>query len=162
VQALTIHGRTRAQMYTGEADWTLIGEVKNTPGITMPIIGNGDVDSPQKAKQMFEEYGVDAIMVGRASIGHPWIFKEIKHFLLTGEELPPMTLAQQVQELKEYMNKSVEVKGLPQGVIHMRRQFAKGFKGLDNFRDTRIKLLTRTDYDETLALLDEIVAKWGE
>ncbi|MFO7868213.1 MAG: tRNA dihydrouridine synthase DusB [Bacteroidales bacterium] len=162
VQALTIHGRTRAQMYTGEADWTLIGEVKNTPGITMPIIGNGDVDSPQKARKMFDTYGVDAVMVGRASIGHPWIFRDIKHYLQTGEELPPMTLAEQVQELKEYMDKSVEVKGLPRGVIHMRRQFAKGFKGLANFRDTRIKLLTRTDYDETVALLDEIVKKWGE
>jgi nifR3 family TIM-barrel protein len=161
VQALTIHGRTRAQMYTGEADWTLIGEVKNTPGITIPIIGNGDVDSPQKAKHMFDKYGVDAVMVGRASIGHPWIFREIKHFLQTGTELPPMTLAEQVYELKEYMDKSVEIKGLPQGVIHMRRQFAKGFKGLRDFRDTRIKLLTRTDYDETRALLDEIVAKWG-
>ncbi|MFW5851483.1 MAG: tRNA dihydrouridine synthase, partial [Bacteroidota bacterium] len=162
VQALTIHGRTRAQMYTGEADWTLIGEVKNTPGIIIPIIGNGDVDSPHKAKHMFDEYGVDAVMVGRASIGCPWIFREIKHFLQTGTELPPMTLAEQVLEFKEYMDKSVEVKGLPQGVIHMRRQFAKGFKGLQNFRDTRIQLLTRTDYDETIALLDEIVAKWGD
>ena len=162
ITALTVHGRTRAQMYTGEADWTLIGEIKKNPRMHIPIIGNGDVDSPQKAKQMFDDFGVDAIMVGRASIGQPWIFRDIIHYLRTGELLPPFTLAEQVAELKEYMDKSVEIKGLPRGVIHMRRQFAKAFKGLENFRDTRILLLTCTEYDDAVALLDSIVERWGQ
>ncbi len=161
IQALTIHGRTRAQMYTGEADWTLIGEVKKNPRMQIPIIGNGDIDSPQKAKDAFDLYGVDAIMIGRASIGAPWIFKQIKHYLKTGEILPEPCLKEQVAEIKEYMMKSVEFMGLPGGVIHMRRQFAKTFKGLENFRETRIKLLNLSDLDETIALLDEIAEKWG-
>lgn len=160
IQALTIHGRTRSQMYTGEADWTLIREVKQNPRMTIPIIGNGDIDSPQKAKEAFDKFGVDAIMIGRASIGAPWIFRDVKHYLQTGELLPELTLQQQVDELKEYMLKSVEIKGLPGGVIHMRRQFAKSFKGLDNFRETRIKLLTQTDLQKTINLLDEIALKW--
>lgn len=162
IAALTIHGRTRAQMYTGEADWTLIGAVKNNPRMHIPIIGNGDVDSPQKAKDMFDRYGVDAVMIGRASIGCPWIFRDIKQYLKTGEIPPPFSLQEQVNELKEYMDKSVEIKGLPRGVIHMRRQFAKAFKGLDNFRETRIELLNKTDYTETVALLDSIVQRWGD
>lgn len=161
IQALTIHGRTRAQMYNGEADWTLIGDVKNNPRMHIPIIGNGDIDSPQKAKDAFDNYGVDAIMVGRASIGNPWIFRQIKHYLETGELLPELTVKEHVKELKVFMEKSVEWKGLPGGVIHMRRQFAKSFKGLHNFRDTRIELLTRVDYDETVKLLDHIAEKWG-
>jgi len=161
IQALTIHGRTRAQMYTGEADWRLIGEVKNNPRMHIPIIGNGDIDSPQKAKMAFDTFGVDAVMIGRASIGAPWIFRDVKHFLRSGEILPPMNVKQQVEELKEYTLKSVEFKGLPGGVIHMRRQFAKAFKGLDNFRETRIALLTKSDLQETLNLLDEIAGRWG-
>ena len=156
VQALTIHGRTRAQMYTGEADWTLIGEVKANPRMTIPIIGNGDIDSPEKAKQMFGRYGVDAIMVGRASIGNPWIFRDIKHYLNTGQLLPPFLLSEQIKELKEFTLKSVELKGLPGGVIHMRRQFAKSFKGLENFKETRVKLLKLEKLDDVLCLLDEI------
>ena len=161
IQALTIHGRTRAQMYTGEADWTLIGEVKQNPNIHIPIIGNGDIDSPQKAKEAFEKYNVDAIMVGRASIGSPWIFKQIKHYLATGVILPEPSVQEQVAIVKEWMAKSVESMGLPMGVIHMRRQFAKTFKGLENFRETRIKLLNLTDVQETNDLLDVIVEKWG-
>jgi len=156
VQALTIHGRTRAQMYTGEADWTLIGEVKENPRMTIPIIGNGDIDSPEKAKQMFDRYGVDAIMVGRASIGNPWIFRDIKHYLDTRDLLPPFILLEQINELKEFTLKSVELKGLPGGVIHMRRQFAKSFKGLENFKETRVKLLKLEKLDDVLCLLDEI------
>ncbi|MCQ2960370.1 MAG: tRNA dihydrouridine synthase DusB [Bacteroidales bacterium] len=161
IQALTIHGRTRAQMYTGEADWTLIGEVKRNPRMTIPIIGNGDIDSPQKAKEAFDKYGVDAIMIGRASIGAPWIFKHVKHYLATGEILPEPTIKEQVEVIKESMLKSVEFMGLPGGVIHMRRQFARTFKGLENFRETRIKLLNLSDLQETLDLLDEIAEKWG-
>ncbi|MDR1761383.1 MAG: tRNA dihydrouridine synthase DusB [Bacteroidales bacterium] len=161
IQALTIHGRTRAQMYTGEADWRLIGEVKNNPRMHIPIIGNGDIDSPQKAKAAFDTYGVDAIMIGRASIGAPWIFRDVKHFLHTGELLPQLSIKEQVAELKDYTLKSVEFKGLPGGVIHMRRQFAKAFKGFENFRETRIALLTKSELHETLQLLDEIAEKWG-
>lgn len=161
IQALTIHGRTRAQMYTGEADWRLIGEVKNNSRMHIPIIGNGDIDSPQKAKAAFDTYGVDAVMIGRGSIGTPWIFRDVKHYLRTGEIFPPMTVKQQAEELKEYTLKSVEFKGLPGGVIHMRRQFAKAFKGLSNFRETRIELLTKSDLQETLNLLDEIAERWG-
>lgn len=161
IQALTIHGRTRAQMYTGEADWTLIGEVKRNPRMTIPIIGNGDIDSPQKAKFAFDNFGVDAIMIGRASIGAPWIFQHVKHYLKTGEILPEPGIKEQVEVIKESMLKSVEFMGLPYGVIHMRRQFARTFKGLENFRETRIKLLNLSDLQETLDLLDEIAEKWG-
>lgn len=161
IKALTIHGRTRAQMYKGEADWTLIGEVKNNPRMHIPIIGNGDITSPEMAKEAFDRYGVDAIMIGRGSIGNPWIFKEIKHFLTTGEKLPPRTVKETVEMVKEFTLKSVEWKGLPGGVLHMRRQYATAFKGLSDFRETRIKLLTRTDLDETLLLLDEIAERWG-
>ncbi|MBR2771728.1 MAG: tRNA dihydrouridine synthase DusB [Bacteroidales bacterium] len=161
IQALTIHGRTRSQMYTGEADWTLIGEVKRNPNIHIPIIGNGDIDSPQKAKEAFDKFGIDAIMIGRASIGAPWIFQHVKHYLATGELLPEPTIREQVEVIKESMLKSVEFMGLPGGVIHMRRQFARTFKGLENFRETRIKLLNLSDLQETLSLLDEIAEKWG-
>lgn len=162
VQALTIHGRTRAQMYTGEADWTLIGEVKNNPRMKIPIIGNGDIDSPQKAKEAFDTYGVDAIMIGRASIGAPWIFKHVKQYLKDGIILPEPSIREQVDVIKESMLKSVEFMGLPGGVIHMRRQFARTFKGLENFRETRIKLLNLSDLQETLNLLDEIAERWGD
>jgi len=162
IKALTIHGRTRAQMYKGEADWTLIGEVKNNPRMHIPIIGNGDITTAEGAKDAFDRYGVDAIMVGRGSIGNPWIFKEIKHYLLTGEKLPPRSLQETVDMVKEFTLKSVEWKGDVRGVIHMRRQYATAFKGLSDFRDTRIKLLTRTDLNETLELLDEIAERWGE
>ncbi|MBR4115760.1 MAG: tRNA-dihydrouridine synthase, partial [Bacteroidales bacterium] len=161
IQALTIHGRTRAQMYTGEADWTLIGEVKNNPRMKIPIIGNGDIDSPEKAKQAFDKYGVDAVMIGRASIGAPWIFSRIKQYLKTGEILPELTIKEQVAEILEYLDKSVEFMGPTIGVIHMRRQFARTFKGLENFRETRIKLLNLTDLQETKDLLNEIAEKWG-
>jgi nifR3 family TIM-barrel protein len=156
IQALTIHGRTRAQMYTGEADWTLIGDVKNNPRIHIPIIGNGDIDSAEKAKLYFDRYGVDAIMIGRASIGNPWIFRDVKHFLNTGEHIAPFTLLEQIEELKEFTLKSIEFKGLPGGVIHMRRQFARSFRGLENFKETRVKLLNLETLEDVMALLDEI------
>jgi tRNA-dihydrouridine synthase B len=160
IQALTIHGRTRAQMYTGEADWTLIGDVKNNQRMTIPIIGNGDIDSPEKAKMMFEQFGVDAIMIGRASIGNPWIFRDVKHYLTTGEFANTFTLQEQIDELKEFTLKSVEFKGLPGGVIHMRRQFAKSFKGLENFKETRVRLLKLEKLDDVMNLLDDIATKW--
>lgn len=161
IQALTIHGRTRSQMYTGEADWTLIGEVKNNPRMHIPIIGNGDIDSAIKAKEAFDKYGVDAIMVGRASIGNPWIFRQINHYLQTGNLLPDLTVKEHVEELKVFMEKSIEWKGLPGGVIHMRRQFAKSFKGLDDFKQTRIKLLTCDTQEQTIEILNYIAQNWG-
>lgn len=161
IKALTIHGRTRAQMYTGIADWSLIGEVKNNPKMNIPIIGNGDVDSPDKAIEMFNRYGVDAVMIGRASIGNPWIFREIKHYLLHGQLPTPFMIKDQVEELKEFTLKSIEFKGLPGGVIHMRRQFAKSFKGLENFKETRIKLLKMEKLDEVMQLLDEIAMRYS-
>ncbi len=161
IQALTVHGRTRAQMYTGQADWTLIGEIKANPRMHIPIIGNGDVDSPQKAREMFERYGVDALMIGRASIGRPWIFREIKHFLATGETLPEPTLRETVDGIIEFMQKSMERKGDRSGVVHMRRQFATAFKGLEDFRDTRVKLLTTDTYEDAVEVLNYIADRWG-
>ena len=156
IQAITIHGRTRAQMYTGKADWTWIGKVKNNPRIKIPVIGNGDIDSPQKAKEMFDRYGVDGIMIGRATIGRPYIFREIKHYLKTGELLPEMSVSEKVELAKEHLLKSIEWKGSPRGIFEMRRHYIKYFKALPNFKDFRMKLVTSTDVDEILATLDEI------
>lgn len=161
IQALTIHGRTRAQMYSGQADWSLIGEVKNHPGIHIPIIGNGDIDSPQKARQMFDEYGVDAIMVGRAAIGRPWLFREIRHYLDTGEILPPFTVNSQVELIAEHLNRVLEQKEARRAVLSMRRFFAVSFKGLYNFRETRIRLLRANEPELVFEILDEIKDKWG-
>lgn len=162
IQALTVHGRTRAQMYTGQADWTLIGEIKANPRMHIPIIGNGDVDSPQKAREMFDRYGVDALMIGRASIGRPWIFKEIKHYLATGEILPEPTLRETVDGIIEFMEKSMERKGDRSGVVHMRRQFATAFKGLEDFRETRVKLLNTDTYESAVEVLNYIADRWGK
>ena len=162
IQALTIHGRTRAQMYTGEADWTLIGEVKNNPRIHIPIIGNGDVASPEKAKEMFDRYGVDAIMVGRATYGRPWIFKEIKHYLQTGELMLPPSVPERVEIAKHHLKKSVEIKGDRTGILEMRRHLSSYFKGLPNFKETRMKLVTLNDVEELFAVLNSITERWGD
>ena len=160
IRALTIHGRTRAQMYKGEADWSLIGAVKNNPRMHIPIIGNGDIRTPQDALNAFERYGVDGVMIGRASFGHPWIFREIRHFLETGEELPPMSVADRVALAKDHLAKSIEVKGERRGVFEMRRHLACYFKGLDNFKETRLKLVTLTDIEELNKTLDFIGENW--
>ena len=160
IAALTIHGRTRAQMYKGEADWSLIGAVKNNPRMHIPIIGNGDIRTPQDAKNAFDRYGVDGIMIGRASFGHPWIFKEIRHYLDTGEELPPMSVAERVALSKEHLAKSVEIKGERRGVYEMRRHLSCYFKGLDNFKETRLKLVTLTDISVLNETLDYIGENW--
>jgi nifR3 family TIM-barrel protein len=162
IKALCIHGRTRAQMYKGKADWDLIGKVKNDPGIHIPIIGNGDIDSPQKAKEMFEKYGVDAIMIGRAAIGRPWLFRDVRHFLDTGEILPPFTTGEQVDLITEHLNKVLETREPRRAVISMRRFFAVSFKGLYNFRETRIRLLRAESPKEVLSILAEIREKWGD
>jgi nifR3 family TIM-barrel protein len=162
IKALTIHGRTRSQMYKGQADWTLIGKVKNNPRITIPIIGNGDVDSPQKAKQMFDDYGVDAIMIGRATVGRPWIFKEVKHYLQTDELLEAPLVSEIVELARMHLAKSLEWKGERTGLLEMRRHLSNYFKGLANFKETRMKLVTSNDPDEINSLLDYILATWGD
>lgn len=161
IKALTIHGRTRCQMYKGEADWTLIGAVKNNPRMHIPVIGNGDINSAQKAKDAFDRFGVDGIMVGRASFGHPWIFREIKHFLITGEELPPMSVNDRVALAKWHLSLSVRQKGPVTGVLEMRRHLSCYFKGLPDFRDTRVKLVTEPSADELVKILDYVGEKWG-
>ena len=165
IKALTIHGRTRAQMYTGEADWTLIGEVKKNPRMHIPIIGNGDVTSPERARDCFDEYGVDAVMVGRASFGRPWIFHEIRHYLDTGELLSSDELSfdWKLNQLKEQVLQSVERIDEYRGILHIRRHLAATplFKGLYNFRDTRIRMLRAENVADLFAVLDEIKEKWG-
>lgn len=161
IEALTIHGRTRAQMYKGQADWTLIGKVKSNPRMRIPIIGNGDITTPQQAKDAFDRYGVDAVMIGRASFGHPWIFREVKHFLQTGEVLEPMSVSERVELAKRHLAKSLEFKGEKVGILEMRRHLSCYFKGLDNFKETRLKLVTSTDPQELFSLLDHINEVWG-
>lgn len=160
IAALTIHGRTRCQLYKGQADWTLIGEVKNNPKMHIPIIGNGDISTPEQAREAFDRYGVDAVMIGRASFGHPWIFREIRHYLSTGEILPPMSVAERVELAKKHLSKSLEIKGERVGVLEMRRHLSCYFKGLDNFKETRLKLVTTNDPAEIFALLDYIKDTW--
>lgn len=162
IAALTIHGRTRCQMYKGEADWTLIGQVKENPRMHIPIIGNGDINSPQKAGEAFGKYGVDGIMVGRASFGHPWIFREIKHYLTTGEILPSMSVNDRVALAKWHLSLSTGLKGPVTGVLEMRRHLSCYFKGLPDFKETRVKLVTAPTADEVMALLDYVSERWGD
>lgn len=157
-EALAIHGRTRSQMYTGEADWTLIGEVKNNPRMHIPIIGNGDITTPQRAKECFDKYGVDAIMVGRASIGRPWVFREIKHFIETGEEMTPFSFEEKLDVLKQQVVQSVERLDEYRGILHIRRHIAATpiFKGIPNFRDTRIAMLRANTVEELFKIFNTI------
>ncbi|WP_026764731.1 MULTISPECIES: tRNA dihydrouridine synthase DusB [Sediminibacterium] len=160
IKALAIHGRTRAQMYKGEADWTLIGKVKNNPRIKIPIFGNGDIDSPQKAKLYKERYGVDGIMIGRAAIGYPWIFREIKHYLATGEILPAPTLSERIEVCKKHLRKSVEWKGPKVGIFEMRRHYTNYLKGLPGIKDYRARLVTLMEPAEIEGVLDEVTANY--
>ena len=162
IKALTVHGRTRCQMYTGDADWTLIGKIKENPRMHIPIIGNGDINSPEKAKEAFDKYGVDGIMIGRATYGHPWIFKEIRHYLNTGEILPQMNVTDRVSLAKRHLAKSVDIKGERVGILEMRRHLSCYFKGLPDFKETRLKLVTLTDVQELYSTLDYIAQRWGE
>lgn len=156
IKALAIHGRTRTQMYKGDADWTLIGKVKNNPRIQIPIFGNGDIDSPEKALEYKNRYGVDGIMIGRAAIGYPWIFNEIKHFLRTGEHLPAPTIEDRVAVCRKHLHKSVEWKNPVVGVNEMRRHYANYLKGLPNIKEYRNKLVTLKTVEEIDAVLEEI------
>jgi nifR3 family TIM-barrel protein len=162
IKALSIHGRTRAQMYKGTADWTLIREVKNHPDIEIPIFGNGDVDSPQKAKEMFDTYGVDGIMIGRASIGYPWIFRDIKQYLATGEVPPAPTLSERVDMCRRHFEHGVDWKGEKLGIFEMRRHYTNYFKGIANFKATRQTLVTSEDVQEILDTLESIKMNFCE
>ena len=162
IKALTIHGRTRAQMYKGAADWTLIGAVKNNQRMNIPIIGNGDIDNPVKAKDMFDRYGVDGIMIGRATVGRPWIFRDIRHYLNTGELLPEPSVNEKADIALLHIDKSLEYKDGKRAIYEMRRHLSNYFKGLPHFRETRLKLLTAVDVDEIKSFIGEIRDKWGD
>lgn len=160
IAALAIHGRTRCQMYKGEADWTLIGKVKNNPRINIPIFGNGDIDSPEKAVGYKNRYGVDGIMIGRAAIGYPWIFNEIKHFMQTGEHLAAPSIDDRIFVCRKHLHKSVEWKGPIVGINEMRRHYTNYLKGLPGIKDFRGKLVTLKTVEEIDAVLDEIQVKY--
>ncbi|MEJ7737897.1 MAG: tRNA dihydrouridine synthase DusB [Chitinophagaceae bacterium] len=161
IKALSIHGRTRTQMYKGEADWTLIGKIKNNPRITIPVFGNGDIDSPEKAWEYKNRYGVDGIMVGRAAIGYPWIFNEIKHYLRTREYLPPPSLEERVNVCKKHLHQSLTWKGPVTGIHEMRRHYSNYLKGLPNIKDYRNKLVTLHCPGEINGVLDEIITHYA-
>ena len=163
IKALTIHGRTRAQMYTGEADWTLIGEVKNNPRMHIPIIGNGDITTPERAKECFDRYGVDAVMIGRASFGRPWIFREVKHYLETGEHLPPLTFDERMDILREQVMRSVARLDERRGILHIRRHLAATplFKGLPDFKQLRIAMLRAETVEELFDIFEQIKKLYG-
>jgi tRNA-dihydrouridine synthase B len=161
VQALTIHARTRKQMYKGEADWSWIAKVKENPRMHIPIFGNGDVDSPEKALRYRQTYGVDGIMIGRASIGYPWIFREVKHYFATGETLPPPTIAERVEAAREHLRRSIEWKGPKLGIVEMRRHYTNYFKGLANIKEYRSRLVTEEAPETLFAVLDEVEAVYS-
>ena len=163
IAALTVHGRTRAQMYTGDADWTLIGKIKENPRMHIPIIGNGDVKTPERAKECFDKYGVDAVMIGRASFGQPWIFRDVKHYLEHGESAVPFTFTECMDILREQVRDSVEWLGERPGILHVRRHLAATplLKGLNDFRPLRIEMLRCEKMDELMSILDRIVEIYG-
>ena len=161
ISALAIHGRTRSQMYTGEADWEPIARVKQNPRVQIPIIGNGDIDSPERAREAFDRYGVDGLMIGRASIGKPWIFQQIKHYLQTGERLPEWTVAEQIRVIKEQIDLSMAWLDETRGLFHMRRHMACMFKGLPHFREKRIEMLRAPDRETLWGVFDRIEERWG-
>lgn len=161
IQALTIHGRTRAQLYKGEADWALIREIKRNPRIHIPVFGNGDVDSPEKAANWRMEYEVDGIMIGRAAIGYPWIFREVKHFFKTGEHLAGPTIEERITVCRTHLEKSIEWKGPKTGVFEMRRHYANYFKGLPDFKPYRMRLVSEGDINNIYSILDEVAEKFA-
>ncbi len=161
IQALTIHGRTRCQMYKGSADWTLIGEVKNNPRMHIPVIGNGDITDGPSALQAFERYGVDGIMIGRASFGHPWIFREIKYYLEHGEPMPEPSVADKVALARQHLALSLEYKGEPRGIYEMRRHLSNYFKGLPDFKELRMRMVTTLDPTELELIFEEILRRYA-
>lgn len=162
IQALAIHGRTRTQMYKGEANWTMIEKVKNNQRITIPIFGNGDINSPEKALEYKNKYGVDGIMIGRAAIGNPWVFNEIKHFMATGDHLEPPTIADRVDAVKEHLEKSLEWKGPREGIFEMRPHYANYFRGIPHFKEFRMQLVTLNEATEVFEVLENIKENYSE
>ena len=162
IEAISIHGRTRKQMYKGDADWTLIGEVKNNPRMKIPVFGNGDIDSPEKAVQYKNRYGVDGIMIGRASIGYPWIFNEIKHFMETGEHLSTPSIKDRVEATREHLKQSIYWKGEILGIVEMKRHYTNYFKGIAHFKELKSKLVTSMEYQEIQDTLDYITTNENE
>jgi nifR3 family TIM-barrel protein len=162
IAALSIHGRTRAQLYKGEADWTLIAKVKNNPRIKIPIFGNGDIDSPQKAKEYKERYGVDGIMIGRAAIGYPWIFREVKHYLATGETLDAPSIQERLAACRKHLDGSIQWKGEGLGILEMRRHYANYLRGLSHVKDFRNRLVNTMDVQELYGILQEVEEKYSE
>ncbi|MBR9859931.1 tRNA dihydrouridine synthase DusB [bacterium] len=162
IKAISIHGRTRKQMYKGEADWTLIGEIKENPRMKIPVFGNGDVDSPQKALEMKNRYGVDGVMIGRAAIGYPWIFNEIKHYLKTGELLPGPGIKERVAVCRKHFDFSLKWKNEHLGIVEMRRHYSNYFKGLPHFKEYRTKLVQSMDIEEIYATLQEVEEHFSE
>ena len=161
IQGISIHGRTRKQMYKGDAKWDLIRDTKNNPRLTIPVFGNGDIDSPEKALQYKNEYGVDGLMIGRAAIGYPWIFKEIKHYFATGEILEPPTIKDRIEAAKIHLTESIKWKGLTLGILEMRRHYTNYFRGLPGIKGYRLKLVTYQTEQEILSTLDEIQQVYG-
>ncbi|MEQ9591410.1 MAG: tRNA dihydrouridine synthase DusB [Cyclobacteriaceae bacterium] len=162
IQALSIHGRTRVQMYKGSADWTLIGEVKNNPRMHIPIFGNGDIDSPEKALEYKNKYGVDGLMIGRAAIGNPWVFSEIKHFVHSGVHQSPPTIEERVSVVKQHLDFSIRWKGERLGILEMRRHYSNYFRGIPNFKPVRSKLVESLDLAEIHQLLDEVLMVYAD
>lgn len=162
IKALSIHGRTRVQMYKGVADWDPIARVKNNPRIQIPVFGNGDIDSPEKAATFKKRYGVDGIMIGRAAIGYPWIFREIKHYLTTGEKLSPPSIPERIAVIKQHIQHSIEWKGTSLGLLEMRRHYTNYLKGYPHIKEYRSKLVTLSDRNEIFDLLDDMAEKYAE
>ncbi|NDC42268.1 MAG: tRNA dihydrouridine synthase DusB, partial [Chitinophagia bacterium] len=162
IKALTIHGRTRAQMYKGDADWTLIAKVKNNPRIHIPIFGNGDIDSPEKALEYRNRYGVDGIMIGRAAIGYPWIFREIKHYFATGRYLPPPTVAERLQAIRKHLYSAVDWKGPKVGVLEMRPHYGSYLKGLSHVKEFRNRLVTADNLDMLEQIIEEVALYYSQ
>lgn len=161
-QAISIHGRTRVQMYKGEADWKPIAEVKNNPRMHIPVFGNGDVDTPEAAVKMRDEYGLDGAMIGRASIGYPWFFKEVKHYFKTGTHLPPPTMEERVEAARRHLQMSIDWKGEKLGVFETRRHYTNYFKGIPHFKEYRMKMVTSDDSADVFAAFDEVLEKFGD
>ena len=160
-QAISIHGRTRAQMYKGDADWKPISEVKNNPRMYIPVFGNGDVNTPEKALEMRDKYGLDGAMIGRASIGYPWFFKEVKHFFKTGEHLSPPTMSQRVDAAKRHLQMAIDWKGERLGVFETRRHYTNYFKGIPHFKEYRLQMVTCDDSKDVFAVFDEVMEKFS-
>ena len=161
IKALSIHGRTRVQMYKGEADWTLIGRIKENPNVVIPIFGNGDINSPEKLMEYKKRYGVDGVMIGRASIGNPWVFDQLKHFMQTGTHLPTPGIKERVDVAKEHLDRSIKWKGERVGVVEMRRHYANYFKGIPDFKPVRTKLVTTDDVAGLYEIFEDILCQFA-